>query len=63
MKFLLFVCGFAAVLVGMAVGCGPQQAYCPNNTTGLCISDDGGAPPPPPPEDASDTGAIIIGQD
>ncbi len=50
MKVLLLVCGCAAALVAAAVGCGPKQAYCPQNTTGLCLNDDGGSAPPPGPD-------------
>jgi hypothetical protein len=62
MKFLLFVCGSAAVLIAVAVGCGPQQAYCPDDTTGECNHVDTGTAPPPP--DAGGSGdAIIISTD
>jgi hypothetical protein len=36
MKFLVVICGLAALLVGAAVGCGPQNPYCPANG-GMCF--------------------------
>ena len=66
MKFLLLVCSFAALAAfavisgAVAVGCGPQQDYCPNNTTGECNQADTGTAPPPVDSGTGPGDAIII---
>ena len=61
MKLLLLVIGIGALVGAVAVGCGPQKAYCPNAMSGLCEADAGSAPPMP------DTGlggeSVVIGTD
>jgi hypothetical protein len=47
MKFLMIAAVLAALVGAVIVGCGPQQDYCPNNTTGQCLPDAGSAPPMP----------------
>ncbi|HET6148376.1 MAG TPA: hypothetical protein VFH68_12660 [Polyangia bacterium] len=62
MKIFTIVVGFAgaAIIAGaLAVGCGPQKAYCPQTSTGQCVNQDTGIVQPPP-EDASDGGAVIL---
>jgi hypothetical protein len=62
MKFLMIALAVAAAVGGLAVGCGPQKAYCPDNSTGQCI--DGGSNMPPPGDDAGLGGeAIVINDD
>jgi len=61
MKFLMIALAVAAAVGGLAVGCGPQKAYCPEMSTGQCI--DGGSNMPPPGDDAGMGESIIIGED
>jgi len=47
MKFLMIAVVVAAVVGAVIVGCGPQQAYCPSNSTGQCVQEIDGSQPPP----------------
>jgi hypothetical protein len=61
MKVFMIVLAVAAAVAGVAVGCGPQKDYCPDNTTGQCI--DAGSNMPPPPVDAGIGESVIITDD
>jgi hypothetical protein len=64
MKFLTIVIGVAGVAVvagALALGCGPQKAYCPQFSTGQCINQDTGTAPPG--EDAGPSESTILGAD
>jgi hypothetical protein len=61
MKVLMIVLAVAAGIAGLAVGCGPQKDYCPDNTTGQCI--DAGNMMPPPMPDSGIGESIIINED
>ena len=53
--------GSLGALGAFIVGCGPQQHYCPESTTGQCNSADTGVAPPTPDSGAGD--AVILGND
>jgi hypothetical protein len=61
MKVFMIALAVAAAVAGVAVGCGPQKDYCPDNTTGQCI--DAGTSMPPPEMDAGIGESIIINED
>jgi len=62
-KSLWMVCALAGVLAG-AVGCGPQQAFCPNTGTkgGVCpiVGDDAQAPPGVDADNGCPTGQHFV---
>lgn len=64
MKFLtilLSVAGVGLIAGALAVGCGPQKAYCPQSSTGQCLDQDTGVAPPPPEAGAGES--VVIGGD
>jgi hypothetical protein len=64
MKLFTIVLGFAGVAVvagALAVGCGPQKAYCPQFMSGQCVDQDTGVAPPP--MDAGAGESTIINDD
>jgi hypothetical protein len=64
MKFLMIALAVvAAVIGGLAVGCGPSKHYCPDNSTGQCLDASTMMEPPPDGGGLGGDATIISGDD